>query len=58
MIAWLRALQQMQPAMVEAEDKNLASMKISSKKSNGFMQLFSTHPDLEDRIKALEELKI
>jgi len=48
----------MQPAMVEAEDKNLASMKISSKKSNGFMQLFSTHPDLEDRIKALEELKI
>jgi len=58
MIAWLKALQKMQPVMVESEDKNLASMKISSKKSNWFMQLFSTHPQLEDRIKALEELKI
>lgn len=58
MIAWLKALQKMQPVMVESEDKNLASMKISSQKSNWFMQLFSTHPQLEDRIKALEELKI
>lgn len=54
MIAWLRALQKMQN--IAPEDKwSLATMQISTKKRNWFMMLFSSHPDLEDRIKNLEE---
>lgn len=54
MIAWLKALQKMQN--IAPEDKwSLATMQISTKKSNWFMMLFSSHPDLEDRIKNLEE---
>lgn len=54
MIAWLKALQKMQN--IAAEDKwSLATMQISTKKRNWFMMLFSSHPDLEDRIKNLEE---
>lgn len=53
MIAWLKALQKMQN--IAPEDKwSLATMQISTKKSNWFMMLFSSHPDLEDRIRNLE----
>lgn len=58
MIAGLRALQNMQDRIVWKEDENLAAMKISSKKKTWFMQFFSSHPPLEDRIEALENLKI
>lgn len=52
MIAALRKLQTYHEA-VDTSDKSFASMKIAG--SKGWMQMFSTHPDLEDRIKALEE---
>jgi len=57
MIAWLEALKTMQNRMHEADPK-MASMQISSKKKWGIMALFSTHPDLDDRIAALENLRI
>jgi Zn-dependent protease with chaperone function len=47
----------MQDSMHETDPK-MASMQISSKKSWWLMQLFSSHPDLEERIKAVEELRI
>lgn len=53
MIAWLRALQKMQ-SMASGDNVALATMKISTKKSSWIMMLFSSHPDLEDRIKNLE----
>lgn len=54
MIAWLKALQKMQN--IASEDKwSLATMQISTKKRNWFMMLFSSHPDLQDRIRNLEE---
>lgn len=56
MIAWLRALQNMQNMMKEKESQ-FSTMQISSKKANGFMKLFSSHPDLEDRILALQNSK-
>jgi len=52
MIAALRKLQTYHEA-VDTSDKAFASMKIAGSKS--WMQMFSTHPDLDDRIKALEE---
>ena len=52
MIAALRKLQTYHEA-VDTRDKAFASMKIAGGK--GWMQMFSTHPDLDDRIKALEE---
>lgn len=57
MIAWLQALLKMQDDMHES-NKQYATMQISSRKATGLMALLSSHPDLEDRIKALEELKI
>lgn len=57
MIAWLQALKDMQNRMHETDPK-LASLQISTKKKWGIMSLFSTHPDLDDRIKALEELRV
>ncbi len=56
MIAWLEALKRMQ-ALASGDDEKLAAMKISTKKRSGFMQLFSSHPDLDDRIKALEDMR-
>ena len=57
MIAWLEALRKMQ-SIVSDDNSELATMKISSKKRSGIMILFSSHPDLDDRIKALEDLRI
>ena len=57
MIAWLEALKKMQNLASEDNSK-LATMKISTKKRSGIMQLFSSHPDLDDRIKALENLRV
>jgi len=57
MIAGLMALKKMQ-SMAWNDDSNLAAMKISTKRSWGIMQLLSSHPDLDDRIKALENLRV
>ncbi len=57
MIAGLRALQKMESSMHKADPK-MASMQISSRKSSWFKKFFSSHPALEDRIQALEELRI
>ncbi|MFK7780530.1 MAG: protease HtpX [Candidatus Gracilibacteria bacterium] len=57
MIAGLRALKSMQN-LASTDDSKLATMKISTKGRKGFMILFSSHPQLDDRIKALEELNI
>lgn len=57
MIAWLEALKKMQD--MASEDKwAFAAMQISTKKKWWIMQLFSSHPPLDDRIKALEELRV
>lgn len=57
MIAWLEALKRMQ-SMASDDNSKLATMKVSTKSRWGLMSLFSSHPDLDDRIKALEELRI
>lgn len=58
MIAWLQALKNMQEKMHNLDDSKMAAMQIATKKRTWFMALFSTHPDLDDRIKALEDLQI
>ncbi len=57
MIAWLKALQTMQDRMWKDNPK-MASMQISSQKKWWIKAFFSSHPALEDRIAALEELRI
>lgn len=58
MIAWLQALKDMKNKMHEADPK-YASMQISAPNSKWlFSRLLSSHPELDDRIKALEDLKI
>ncbi len=55
MIAALQCLQRAYPQLAESTSKSdpaFRSMQISSKK--GVMSLFSSHPDLEDRISALK----
>jgi heat shock protein HtpX len=55
MIAALRRLQRVYEAPMDREEKDmLATMKISGRKRGGLMALFKTHPDLEDRIQALQ----
>ena len=49
MIAWLQALKDMQNKMHEADPPNSKWL---------FSRLLSSHPELDDRIKALEDLKI
>lgn len=56
MIAWLQALKDMQNKM--HANSNMATMQIATKKKWWLLALFSTHPDLDDRIKALEELRV
>jgi len=58
MIAWLQALKQMQNRLHTTDSDSMATMQIATKKRSWFMALFSTHPDLDDRIKALEELRV
>lgn len=57
MIAWLMALKNMQN-ITSWDDSKLATMKISTKGRTWLMALFSSHPDLDDRIKALNDLSI
>ena len=57
MIAWLEALKRMQ-SLASTDDSKLAAMKISTKSKSWIMSLLSSHPALDDRIKALENLRI
>ncbi len=57
MIAWLEALKRMQ-SLAPSDWDNLSTMKISTKPKWGIAVLYSSHPTLDDRIKALEELRI
>jgi len=57
MIAWLEALKRMQQFASE-DNSQLATMKISTKWKSWLMALFSSHPDLDDRINALKELNM
>lgn len=57
MITWLEALKRMQN-FASDDSSELATMKISTKWRSGLMALFSSHPDLDDRINALKELNI
>jgi heat shock protein HtpX len=57
MIAWLEALRRMQD-LAPSDWDNLSTMKISTKPKWGIAALYSSHPTLDDRIKALEELRI
>jgi len=57
MIAWLKALKSMQK-FASWDNSKLATMKISTKWKKWIMSFFSSHPDLDDRIKALENLNI
>lgn len=53
MVAGLEALKNMQKN-IQWKDDRFSTMEISSKKASGFMELFSSHPPLEDRIRALQ----
>jgi heat shock protein HtpX len=53
MIAALQRLQNYKELADVQGGGSLAAFKISSKKG-GFLSLFSTHPDLEDRINRLK----
>ncbi len=57
MIAWLEALKKIEN-MYSLDKSSFGAMKISNRKKWWIMQLFSSHPDLDDRIKALEELRV
>ena len=58
MIAWLKALQTMKGAMQPVKADWFSTMKISTGKASGVRALFSSHPPLDVRIKALEDLVI
>ncbi|MBL7545935.1 MAG: protease HtpX [Bdellovibrionaceae bacterium] len=59
MIAALRRLQTVYQIPADTEEKDmLATMKISNRKGGGLMSLFKTHPDLEDRIQALQRAAV
>lgn len=59
MIAALKALEWMQNKMLSSDDSKMATMKISTKnKKSGILSLFSSHPDLWERITALENANI
>ena len=54
MISALEALKKTQH-LAAWDNSKLATMKISTKKRWGFISLFSSHPDLDDRIKNLQD---
>ena len=57
MIAALRKLQQVYELPLEPDENNgsFATMQISHRSKGGMMALFKSHPDLEDRIQALQQ---
>lgn len=57
MIAGLEALKNTKNLLIN-DKTSIAAMRISDKSRKGIMFLFSSHPDLDDRIKALKELLI
>ncbi len=58
MIASLQRLKSMQDAMHTTSKDQMAVFKIGSKKRGWFLKYFSTHPDLDDRIKVLQEMDV
>ncbi len=57
MIAALESLQRMQEIRDPQMDKSsVAAFKISTRRKSGLMQLFATHPALEERISRLKNL--
>ena len=60
MIMALQALKNMEPVLVKSTDweDKLAAFKIEAKRGRWLAALFSSHPDLDDRIKALENLRV
>jgi Zn-dependent protease with chaperone function len=54
MIKALRKLQNLQEMMTTDGLDKSSTFNIGSKEVGGFMALFSSHPALDDRIKALE----
>lgn len=52
MIAWLRKLKKIYETDNSNDDWQMATLKISSKSK--FLTIFASHPDLDDRIKNLE----
>lgn len=58
MIAWLEALKKLVDSNSWNDEPKLATMKISASSKKWFKSLFSTHPDLGDRIEKLKNLKI
>jgi len=58
MIKALEALKDMQ-AMAKPSTSKFATMKISTNdKSGGFKRFFRSHPQLDDRIKNLQDMRI
>lgn len=57
MIKALEALKRMQN-YASTDDSKMAAFKISTKKPTWFRAMFSSHPDLDLRIKNLEDLKM
>gem|GEM_PF-2646545 len=58
MIASLKKLQKYQDAIISDDSDRLATAKIATKKSSSILKLFASHPDLEIRIKNLENKNI
>jgi len=58
MIAALKKLQKYQDAIISDDSDRLATAKIATKKSSSILKLFASHPDLELRIKNLENKNI
>ena len=54
MIAALQRLKRLQEYMLTDDTDKLATMKIGSKKRSGIFALFSSHPDLDERIENLK----
>ncbi|HZK44549.1 MAG TPA: protease HtpX [Syntrophomonadaceae bacterium] len=56
MITALQALKQT-TNLVDTSQESIASFKISGEKRRGLRQLLATHPDLDDRIQRLQEMR-
>lgn len=55
MIAALEKLKKLQDQLFTNDADSLATMKIGSKKRGGIFALFSSHPDLDERIENLRK---